>query len=315
MVRRAKARRAAQRARAVGRVSRGFAPEAVADPLRHPVASGQRWGLRIALLGGAFLMHGAVLAVFFAGSSLASGLAAKPPPPPPLQVELRAPPPPKPQLPPVAPEPTPEPEAKPEPKPKPKPKPKPRPKKRRPKPKPKPAELVPPTADPIDAPPAPKKNEKVRRIVGLSLGSTVKGGQGPSFAVGNTRMGRTARQAEDPKAAKRLAPEAAPTQRANRAATRIPTAARTIKPKVKKRALPVYPPQLRAQGVEAQLTVAVIVGASGRVKRAWVVKSSGYPAFDKAALDAAKKTVWSPARRGGRPIDYQLSFQTRFRID
>lgn len=302
--------RAARRARALSRVKQGFQPQAIADPIAHPMETGRRWLLKFALLLFALAAHAAVLGLFFVGSSLAATLAPAPPKPKPLAVEIRTVPPPEPEAePPPQPEPEPEPEAKPAPKPQPKPKRRP---KRRPKPEP---EAVPPPADPIDAPPEPKKNKKVRRIVGLSLGSTVKGGGGPSFAVGNTRMGRTGHTAEDPKAAKKLAPEAAPTTKQNRVATRIPTKQKTIKPKILKRAVPSYPAQLKAQGVEAQLTVAVIVGANGKVKKAWVVKSSGYPAFDAAALAAARKTRWAPAKRGGKAVDYQLSFQTRFRLD
>jgi TonB family protein len=59
---------------------------------------------------------------------------------------------------------------------------------------------------------------------------------------------------------------------------------------------PVHPPQARASGV---VMVEVLVGESGEVRRARIVKSR--PPFDAPALAAARQWSFRPARIGGQP--------------
>jgi TonB family protein len=59
---------------------------------------------------------------------------------------------------------------------------------------------------------------------------------------------------------------------------------------------PQYPPQARARGV---VMVEVLVGESGEVRRARIVKSA--PPFDAPALAAAQQWSFRPARIGGQP--------------
>ena len=63
----------------------------------------------------------------------------------------------------------------------------------------RPAAQPAPPADPVDVAPAAEPAPERRRIVGISLSSTVQAGAGPSFAVGNTRMGETGAVAQSPK--------------------------------------------------------------------------------------------------------------------
>lgn len=159
-----------------------------------------------------------------------------------------------------------------------------------------------------------------RRVVGLSLESTVQG-EGPAFATGTSRMGRTQKSAEDPKRAAEAPsggapPVASTTPAAQREATRIPTRdVQFEKPKRMRRNEPAYPPTLKAQGIEGDVMLSVSIDASGQVTSVSIVQSSGQAAFDRAAQQAAKEERFSPALRDGRPVAFTLTYSYRFRIE
>lgn len=87
------------------------------------------------------------------------------------------------------------------------------------------------------------------------------------------------------------------------------------KPRRLSPARPAYPPDLRAQRVEGNVTVRVRLDASGRVLEASVVASDPPTVFDAAALASARAERFQPATRNGRPAPYTLTFTYRFRIE
>jgi TonB family protein len=190
-----------------------------------------------------------------------------------------------------------------------------------------PLERAPPP--PAPAPAAPPANKEVapapapRRIVGLSLESTVEGA-GPAFATGTSRLGATDKQAVDPdQAAQRTgtaaaaAPSGTPTSSgAQRAATHIPTRdAEWVAPVRSSPSQPEFPPTLKAQNLEGDVVVSVDISARGDVTRISIVRGSGYPEFDEAARQAAKKERFSPALRDGQAVPFTLTYTYRFRIE
>ncbi len=290
----------------------------IKDPLVRTTKSSAPLKALVVLILAVFV-HAAIITIFFAASSIAK--ITRPPKPKKndrIEVAVIQPPPPKqaepPPPPPSEPPPEPPPEAV-------KPKPKPKPRKPRVKPpEPPPKDVKPPPPDPIDVPdkPPPEPKKKPRRIVGLSLESTVEGGGGPSFAVGNTRMGQTERTAEDSKGVEKLAPakSAKPPPPANRRATRVPTGAGKIdKPKILKSFKPEYPELLRAQNVEDVVKVEVRLDKKGKVTSARVVAPSKHKEFNKAALAGAKKFSFAPAKRDGVPISYTVVLTIRFQLN
>jgi protein TonB len=64
----------------------------------------------------------------------------------------------------------------------------------------------------------------------------------------------------------------------------------------------VYPLDLWDQDVEGETLLRVRVTEMGAVDSVEVLQSSGFPAFDSAALQGARQLRYSPARRGGRRI-------------
>jgi protein TonB len=170
-----------------------------------------------------------------------------------------------------------------------------------------------PPEEPIDEPPTlvPEAPENVapRRIVGLSLESTVGGGGGPAFAVGNTRMGKTAQRAADPAAV-----EVLPPAQSNRASARAQTGTAFVAPKKRAAVAPEYPPTLKAQGIEGDVVLELSIDEIGDVRAVRLVKSSGHPELDAAATKASAAERWSPATRCGDPVSDVITFTVRFRL-
>lgn len=296
-------KRAAMQARAHAWVVHPVAgPLLERDPLLRAASSGwRRLGYGVLMLLCAALLEGGVGALLGVGAQLWRSQADVSAKNQQIEIEVVDIPPPPEDVPEVETE-DPAPYVPPKPKSKPKPKPK------KPKPKPKPKE--PPPPDPIDVPkaPSPKTAAKPRRIVGLSLDSTsARGGSGPTFAVGNTRMGNTAKQAEDPNTVQKLV---------NKASNRIPTARVPVsRPKRLGQIKPVYPALLNQQGLEADVVLRITVNATGEVVEVVVVRGALYPEFNDAAVAAAKKQRYAPATRGGKAIPFTFRYTTRFRLD
>jgi TonB family protein len=182
----------------------------------------------------------------------------------------------------------------------------------------------------VKAPPAPKIEEPPKepdkkpppRIVGLNFESTVGegNGDGPAFALGNTRLGETdkvaAKKEDVPK--ERPAPvhgTEKPTV-ANQTATRIPSKGVTFgEAKYRGQQLkPPYPPTLKAQGVESDVEVLVFIDADGKVTMVKILHESPYPEFNEAAKKAALAQHWEPATRNGEPMTSTKKYSYRFRL-
>ena len=175
----------------------------------------------------------------------------------------------------------------------------------------------------VEAPePEPEKKPPSKappRVVGLSFESTVEGGGGPSFAVGNTREGKTAEKAQAPAEVPREAPPLADEEdtKVNKVANRIPVAGVkyvAAKPKGERRK-PVYPETLKAQGIEEDVPVLLTFDETGKVVKVKVLRPSQYPEFNESARKAALSDEWEPAMNGDVPVASSQQFTYRFRLE
>ncbi len=187
-----------------------------------------------------------------------------------------------------------------------------------PSPKPPPKKVVKkkppaPLAKPRPQPKEPPRKPP-RRIAGINFESTSIGGSGATYATGNTRAGKTETLAADPKQVPKATGEAPVAAGTNRQAAHIPGQG-FEKPKRKKRVRPAYPATLRAQGIEGTVVVEVVISAGGAVTGARVVRGASHKEFDRAALAAAQKERFSPAKRNGTAIEYRIRFAYRFRLN
>jgi protein TonB len=76
---------------------------------------------------------------------------------------------------------------------------------------------------------------------------------------------------------------------------------------------PVYPPLALKMGMQADVTLKIIVDAEGNVSRAEIVKSGGTE-FDEEALKAVKQSRFEPAQKDGRAVADEFTYIYRFRL-
>jgi periplasmic protein TonB len=74
-----------------------------------------------------------------------------------------------------------------------------------------------------------------------------------------------------------------------------------------------YPLMALRRGLEADVTLRIIVGPEGNVTRAEIVKSGG-AGFDEEALKAVKQSRFEPAQREGRNVPAEFTYIFRFRL-
>jgi protein TonB len=77
---------------------------------------------------------------------------------------------------------------------------------------------------------------------------------------------------------------------------------------------PDYPADARRRGEEGVVRLALRIAVDGTVTSAEVASSSGVPALDRSALDAARRWRFRPATRAGMPVAATLSTAVHFRL-
>ena len=85
-------------------------------------------------------------------------------------------------------------------------------------------------------------------------------------------------------------------------------------PKLIKDVKPTYPESAKAEGVAAEVVLTIDIDATGVVQNAMVAVASDAKeyGFEQAALDAARKLVFEPARLGDKPIPVRITYRFRF---
>ncbi len=76
---------------------------------------------------------------------------------------------------------------------------------------------------------------------------------------------------------------------------------------------PLYTDEARRRHIEGEVVLEVTFVVSGALRVHRVVKSLGH-GLDEAAIEAAKKIRFKPARKDGRPIDYTATVSVVFRL-
>ena len=79
-------------------------------------------------------------------------------------------------------------------------------------------------------------------------------------------------------------------------------------------AAPTYPALARQAGIEGTVLLRVIVGTDGKVESASVIQSDVTPAMEKAAIAAARKFIFKPARQRTVPVRASMAVPIRFKL-
>lgn len=77
---------------------------------------------------------------------------------------------------------------------------------------------------------------------------------------------------------------------------------------------PVYPPFERAQGIEGNVTVELMIDEYGMVAIANVLSTVGPVSFEESALEAVRQFVFQPPTEHGQPTSMWVRFLIKFRI-
>ena len=109
-------------------------------------------------------------------------------------------------------------------------------------------------------------------------------------------------------------PEPTPVEQAPVPAV-APKAARIdAPPKPVRRIRPDYPKGARQRGEEGEVTLEMRVNERGTVDEVKVARSCGFPELDAAAVSAARKAVFTPAKRGREPVASNARLKLEFRL-
>ena len=77
---------------------------------------------------------------------------------------------------------------------------------------------------------------------------------------------------------------------------------------------PDYPKNARQRGEEGDVVLALSIDERGRVSRAEVAATSGFPELDAAAVRAAERARFSPAKSGRSPVASTARITITFRL-
>ncbi|HEU4538498.1 MAG TPA: energy transducer TonB, partial [Polyangiaceae bacterium] len=83
-------------------------------------------------------------------------------------------------------------------------------------------------------------------------------------------------------------------------------------PKLRQFAEATYPPEAERAGLEGSVVLSLRLDAAGRVEAAEVATGAGH-GFDEAAVEAARRFEFEPAKRGGRPVPAKILYRYEFR--
>jgi TonB family protein len=91
-------------------------------------------------------------------------------------------------------------------------------------------------------------------------------------------------------------------------------AAQDTPPRVTYQATPVYPLQMRREGLRGLVQVGFVVDTEGRVRDPIVISSTN-PGLNQAAIDAVLKWRFTPGLRAGVPVNVRMSVPISFQLD
>ena len=136
----------------------------------------------------------------------------------------------------------------------------------------------------------------------------------PAELVPKTPSPKTPRQVRKPRTAQ--PPTTSPQIDAEALETlvsRLSTGVDSI-PSIRSRVLPRYPPDLHQRRIEGRVVVRLLVTASGRAADVRLLESSGYPQFDRAAVDAVRQWEFRAAKMDAQEIDYYINAPVIFQL-
>lgn len=85
-------------------------------------------------------------------------------------------------------------------------------------------------------------------------------------------------------------------------------------PRYRQNPAPEYPAAARRRREEGEVRLDVTVGRDGRPQRVSLMRSSGHPLLDEAAVSAVQRWTFEPARAAGQPVEDRVVVPVRFSL-
>ncbi len=174
-----------------------------------------------------------------------------------------------------------------------------------------PPPVVPPTIEPplakeppADSSPPEETPPNRTSTFGVTMESIVQGGSSISAPVGGTVKA-------DPNRARgrRMALPGVPIGNGAN-----PTGPEVTLPKLRRGYTASYPKPAREAGIEGKVILVLTINEQGQVAKARVVKGLGY-GLDEVALDAARRFVFQPGARWGKPAVMEIRYAYTFVLE
>ena len=83
-------------------------------------------------------------------------------------------------------------------------------------------------------------------------------------------------------------------------------------PEAVKKVFPAFPALAQKAGIEGNAIVKVWIDKEGKVKKAYILKSSS-EVFDEVSLSAAKQWTFTPAMMNGSPVEVWMAIPFKFK--
>ncbi len=93
----------------------------------------------------------------------------------------------------------------------------------------------------------------------------------------------------------------------------VPEQGVSVRAQLARGGAPPYPPGARAEGVEGDVALELVLSTSGTVDSVRVVKGVGH-GFDEAAVAAVRNYRFSPATKDGHPVRVRMRWTMEFRL-
>jgi protein TonB len=87
-----------------------------------------------------------------------------------------------------------------------------------------------------------------------------------------------------------------------------------VKPILKTLPQPIYPEAARIAGIEGNVVVEALVDIDGKIIDTRILSSSGNIALDQAAIEAARRALFSPAKQRDKFVRVWVSIPFRFTL-
>lgn len=87
-----------------------------------------------------------------------------------------------------------------------------------------------------------------------------------------------------------------------------------VKPQPVSLPTPEYPEEAREAGMKGTVITRALVDIDGKIAQAKIVKSSGHTLLDNAAIETAKKAIFTPAQDDGKMVQCWVAIPYKFTL-